>query len=50
MAEAALRLLEDEDLRRRMARASRRRADEEFSQNAVVQRYRAIYQRVTGLP
>jgi N-acetyl-alpha-D-glucosaminyl L-malate synthase BshA len=50
MASAALHLLGDEDLRRRMARASRRRAVEEFSQNAVVQRYRAIYQRVTGLP
>lgn len=50
MTSAALHLLEDEDRRRRMARASRRRAVEEFSQNAVVQRYRAIYQRVTGLP
>ncbi len=50
MAEAALRLLGDEDLRRRMARASRRRAVEVFSQDAVVQRYRAIYERVTGLP
>ena len=50
MAEAALHLLGDEDLRRRMGEASRRRAVEEFSQDTVVQRYRAIYQRVTGLP
>jgi L-malate glycosyltransferase len=50
MAAAALHLLGDEDLRRRMGEASRRRAVEEFSQDTVVQRYRAIYQRVTGLP
>jgi N-acetyl-alpha-D-glucosaminyl L-malate synthase BshA len=50
MAAAALRLLSDEDLRRRFGAASRRRAVEEFSQDAVVRRYREIYQRVTGLP
>jgi N-acetyl-alpha-D-glucosaminyl L-malate synthase BshA len=50
MAAAAVRLLSDEPLRRRMADAGRRRAVEVFSQAAVVQRYRAIYQRVTGLP
>ena len=50
MAAAAVRLLSDEPLRRRMAEAGRRRAVEVFSQAAVVQRYRAIYQRVTGLP
>jgi N-acetyl-alpha-D-glucosaminyl L-malate synthase BshA len=50
MAAAALRLLSDEDLRRRFGEASRRRAVEQFSQDAVVQRYRSIYQRVTGLP
>lgn len=48
MAAAALRLLQDEDLRRRMGAAGRRRAVEVFSQEAVVQRYRAIYDRVTG--
>ncbi|HEY7213157.1 MAG TPA: glycosyltransferase, partial [Thermoanaerobaculia bacterium] len=50
MAAAALRLLTDEDLRRRFGAASRRRAVEEFSQETVVRRYRSIYQRVTGLP
>jgi N-acetyl-alpha-D-glucosaminyl L-malate synthase BshA len=48
MASAALRLLQDEDLRSRMGAAARRRAVEVFSQEAVVQRYRAIYDRVTG--
>ena len=48
MASAALRLLQDEELRNRMGAAGRRRAVEEFSQDAVVQRYRAIYDRVTG--
>ncbi len=50
MAAAALQLLSDEDLRRRFGAASRKRAVEEFSQEAVVRRYRSIYQRVTGLP
>ena len=50
MAAAALRLLTDEDLRRRLGRAGRERAISEFSQDAVVQRYRSIYRRVTGLP
>ena len=50
MAAAALRLLSDEDLRRRFGEAGRRRAVEQFSQEAIVRRYRAIYQRVTGLP
>lgn len=50
MAEAAMRLLSDEELRRRLGQAARRRAIEQFSQDAVVQRYRSIYQRVTGLP
>lgn len=48
MAEGALRLLQDEELRSAMGVAARRRAVEEFSQDAVVQRYRAIYDRVTG--
>jgi L-malate glycosyltransferase len=50
MAAAAMRLLADEDLRRRLGRQGRQRAIDQFSQDAVVQRYRSIYQRVTGLP
>jgi N-acetyl-alpha-D-glucosaminyl L-malate synthase BshA len=50
MAETALRLLGDEDLRRSFGLAGRRRAVEEFSQSAVVARYRSLYERVTGLP
>jgi N-acetyl-alpha-D-glucosaminyl L-malate synthase BshA len=50
MAAAALKLLADGDLHRRFAAASRRRAVEVFGQGAVVGRYRAIYQRLTGLP
>ena len=50
MAAAALKLLTDGDLHRRFAVASRRRAVEEFSQGVVVQRYRSIYERLTGLP
>jgi glycosyltransferase involved in cell wall biosynthesis len=50
MAAAALRLLSDDDLRRRLGAAGRRRAVEHFSQDTIVQRYREIYQRVTGLP
>jgi L-malate glycosyltransferase len=46
MAEAALRLLLDEDLRRAFGAAGRKRAVEVFSQEAVVARYRAIYERV----
>lgn len=46
MAKAALRLLKDEDLRRSFAVAGRRRAVETFSQEAVVARYKAIYERV----
>jgi N-acetyl-alpha-D-glucosaminyl L-malate synthase BshA len=48
MAAAALRLLQDEDLRRRFGRAGRERAIQVFSQDAVVARYREIYQRVQG--
>jgi N-acetyl-alpha-D-glucosaminyl L-malate synthase BshA len=50
MAAAALLLLGDEDLRRRFGEAARRQAVERFSQDAVVARYRALYQKVTGLP
>lgn len=48
MAAAAQTLLKDEDLRRSMGAASRRRATESFSQEAVVERYHVIYERVTG--
>jgi N-acetyl-alpha-D-glucosaminyl L-malate synthase BshA len=46
MAAAALYLLKDEDLRRAFGAAGRRRAVEVFSQDAVVARYKAIYERV----
>jgi glycosyltransferase involved in cell wall biosynthesis len=46
MAAAALELLQDDDLRRQFGRAGRRRAVEVFSQDAIVARYREIYQRV----
>jgi N-acetyl-alpha-D-glucosaminyl L-malate synthase BshA len=50
MAAAALRLLGDEDLRRRFGEEARRQAVTRFSQDAVVGRYRALYEKVTGLP
>lgn len=46
MAAAALCLLKDEELRRAFGAAGRRRAVEVFSQDAVVARYKAIYERV----
>ncbi|HYG65926.1 MAG TPA: N-acetyl-alpha-D-glucosaminyl L-malate synthase BshA [Thermoanaerobaculia bacterium] len=46
MAEAAVRLLQDEPRRRAMGEAGRRRAVEIFSQDAVVARYRQLYDRV----
>lgn len=48
MAEAAIRVLRDEELRARLGRAARRRAVEHFDQDRVVARYREIYQRVTA--
>jgi N-acetyl-alpha-D-glucosaminyl L-malate synthase BshA len=48
MAAAALRLLEDEELRRSFGLEGRRRAVTEFSQDTVVQHYRAIYEQVAG--
>jgi L-malate glycosyltransferase len=48
MAAAALRLLTDDGLRRAFGAAARRRAITKFSQDAVVARYRQIYERVTG--
>jgi N-acetyl-alpha-D-glucosaminyl L-malate synthase BshA len=46
MAAAASSLLEDDELRRRMGVAGRRRAVTVFSQDEIVGRYRAIYERV----
>lgn len=46
MADAAIRVLQDDELRGRLARAARRRALEHFDQDRVVGRYREIYQRV----
>lgn len=48
MAEGALRLLGDEPMRRAFGEAGRRRAVEVFSQDAVVARYRVLYERVRG--
>jgi N-acetyl-alpha-D-glucosaminyl L-malate synthase BshA len=48
MAKAAGQLLADPDRRRAMGAAGRRRAVEVFGQEAIVGRYREIYERVTG--
>jgi N-acetyl-alpha-D-glucosaminyl L-malate synthase BshA len=48
MAEAALRLLGDETLRRSFAESGRRRAVEVFGQDPIVARYREVYERVRG--
>ena len=48
MSAAALKLLGDEGLRQRFGAAARRRAVEIFSQDAVVARYRGIYERVVA--
>jgi N-acetyl-alpha-D-glucosaminyl L-malate synthase BshA len=48
MAEAALRLLRDEELRHGMGEAGREHAVTRFGQSAIVGRYRALYERVTG--
>ncbi len=50
MAAAALRLLGDEDLRRRFGEEARRQAVTRFSQDTIVGRYRSLYEKVTGLP
>jgi glycosyltransferase involved in cell wall biosynthesis len=49
MAAAALRLLGDEEMRLTFAAAARQRAVEQFSQDAVVARYKAIYERVVAV-
>lgn len=48
MAQAAVALLTDSERRRAMGEEGRRRAVERFGQDAVVARYRSIYERVTG--
>ncbi len=48
MAAAAVRLLTDPELRRSFGAAGRRWAVERFSQDAVVARYRSVYERVAG--
>lgn len=48
MAEAALRLLGDEPMRRAFGEAGRHRAVKVFGQDAVVAQYREIYERVSG--
>jgi N-acetyl-alpha-D-glucosaminyl L-malate synthase BshA len=50
MAAAALRLLRDEPLRRAFGAAGRRRAVEEFAQDAVVRLYRDLYERTLEAP
>ena len=50
MAAAALGLLRDDERRRRFGAAGRRRAVEVFGQEAVVARYRALYERVIAGP
>lgn len=46
MAASALRLLQDEPMRKAFGASGRRRALEVFSQDAIVARYRSIYERV----
>ncbi|HUO83729.1 MAG TPA: N-acetyl-alpha-D-glucosaminyl L-malate synthase BshA [Thermoanaerobaculia bacterium] len=46
IAERAVRLLRDEDLRRRLGRAGRARAIEEFNVDRILEQYLAFYERV----
>jgi len=46
MADSAVHLLQDDELRERFGRAARRRAVEHFDQDRIVGRYREIYDRV----
>lgn len=48
MADAAIELLSDPERHRRFAQAARRQAVERFSQDAVVERYRGVYERVAA--
>jgi N-acetyl-alpha-D-glucosaminyl L-malate synthase BshA len=48
MADAALRLLRDEPLRARFAAAARRRAETEFQIEPAVDRYEAVYRRISS--
>ncbi len=46
LTERTRRILQDEDLHRRMAEAARRRAIYEFDQNSIVPMYEAYYERI----
>ena len=48
MSEAALRLLEDPALWERFSAQARRRAEQEFPTGALVERYRALYEKTLG--
>lgn len=50
MAEAALAILSDDELARRLAVAGRRRATERFHQDRAVARYREVYEQVLDQP
>jgi glycosyltransferase involved in cell wall biosynthesis len=50
MADAALSLLRDPELWGRFSRDAWRRAEQEFPEDRMVERYRAIYERRSGLP
>jgi L-malate glycosyltransferase len=44
MAEAALAILTDESLARRMSKACRERVERDYQQDAIVKRYRDLYE------
>jgi glycosyltransferase involved in cell wall biosynthesis len=46
MAEAGVRILKDDALRRKMRAAARKIAVEKFSADAIVPQYEALYERV----
>jgi glycosyltransferase involved in cell wall biosynthesis len=49
MAEAGIRILKDDTLRRSMGAAARRIAVEKFSADAIVPQYERLYERVLGV-
>ncbi len=48
MAQSALRLLKDDDLRKRMGDSARERALDTFAEGPIVDQYEALYRRVLG--
>jgi len=48
MAQDALRLLKDDDLRQRMGVSARERALDTFAEGPIVDQYEALYRRVLG--